>query len=293
MVNATMTERTPNLQPVPPEWMARQASRGPSSNRNLNDVYWQKGAHDANPGWIIVGPTAVPGADGRPLTRQAERWMRKGRVPLIEYSYTNRISPLTGHRETIETNEDRLTTEDRYYWLFANGGAHLFPIEQIVAHHWHINPPYGLTTDVFPQLREWEVPLPHWCGACATATVPLNSEEELVTHLLITHRQTLPQARDLIASYDVHERPRGTRGLVLRRKAAAVERENEGRQVEPSPDQPRSKLIVCDACGESFANGLEKARHVKGEHPSAKDKDSTSQPADAMNGQAESDGPDA
>lgn len=283
---AAVAERTPNLIPVPPEWLEKQGQRGPNTNRNINDCYWKKGPHDSDPGWIIVGPSAQPGPDGRPLTRHAEKWMRQGREPLVEYSFTNRVSPRTGQRETIETNADRLTTEDRYYWLFANGGAHLFPIEQIVAHHWHINPPFGLSTDAFPQLDEWEVPEAVWCGACAGEQAPRNSEEELVSHLLISHRMTLPQARDLIASYDIHSKPRGARGVTLRRKAQGIERQVEKQEQEAKPK--RARLIICDLCGEQFRDGLSKGRHMK-QHLG---REAASQPSDAMNGTAETEDSD-
>lgn len=282
MVSATLSESTPNLVPVPPDWLANQGQQGPSTNVNINDIYWKKGPRESDPGWIIIGPSAELGSDGRPLTRQAESWIRKGRTPLVELSYTNRVSQRTGRRETLEMNADRLGTPDRYYWLFRNGGASLFTIEQIVAHHWHITPPFGLSLEVFPQLKEWEVPDPFFCGACTAEAPPRNSEEELISHLIIGHRMTLPAARDLINSYDVHERPRAARGLTIRRKAQAFEQAAAAVSDQPSPDQPKSRLIVCDDCGESFADGLAKARHVKKGHEPA------SQPADAMNGPVES-----
>ena len=252
---------TPNLIPVPPDWMQRQSQRGPNANRNINDIYWAKSERDANPGWIIVGPSAVPGIDGRPLQRDAERWIRKGRTPLVDYSYTDRVSPLTGHRDTIETNADRLGTVSRYYWFFRNGGAPLFPIEQIVEHHWHINPPFGLSLDVFPQLREWEVPEPFWCGACASATVPFNSEEQLTIHMQITHRMELPRVRELIASYDVHVKPAGVRGLNLRRRAVEAERPPSEPVAAPAQDQPKGKLHICNKCGLSFKTAEEQSAH--------------------------------
>ena len=272
-------DRTPNLIPVPPSWAEHQGKKGPNTNRNINDIYWAKGVNDADPNWIIVGPSAQPGQDGRPLVRQAERWIRKGRTPLIEYSLTNRISPITGLRETIETNEDHLTTQDRYYWLFKNGGAKLFPIEQIVAHHWHITPPFGLTLDVFPQLQEWHVPEPFYCGACAGDQPPRNSEEELVSHLLIAHRMSLPQARDLLASYDVHQRPRGSKGLMLQRKAATIEADAPEPTIENSPDQPQATIFICAHCGKSCKTAAGKSAHERSGTCR------TSQPADANPGQ--------
>ena len=237
--------------PTEPEWLRRRHQQQPASaNRNINDIYWQKGPNEADPGWIIVGPSAVPGADGRPLTRQAEGWIRRGRTPLIEYSYTDRVSPRTGQRETIETNEDRLGTPDRYYWLFKNGGAHVFPIEQIVAHHWHINPPFGLPKSAFPQLEEWEVPEPRWCPACPGDKPPKNSDQEVVTHAMVDHRMTLQQANDLLPF--AKRAPSGKPGLSLRRKL----KEGDGNPSAASPDLPAARLHICHTCGESITGKL-------------------------------------
>lgn len=266
MVSAQLTNQTPDLVPVPPEWLRRQQEQAPASqNVNINDIYWQK-----PDGWIVVGPSAVPGSDGRPLTRQAEGLMRKGWTPLIQYSYTDRISSKTGQHETIETNADRLTTPDRYYWLFRNGGAHLFSIEQIVAHHWHIKPPFGLPREAFPQLDEWEVPLPYWCPACPGDRPNKNSEQEVVQHLMVEHRMTLVQARDLQQSTDgFKEPPMAASGLAIRRRVQKQEKEAEIRDTAVSPDQPQAKLIICDVCGEGpFPDGLAKARHMKS-HPAS------------------------
>jgi hypothetical protein len=227
-----------------------------ATNRNINPIYWKKNVREG--GWIIVGPGLE--------TAQAERWQKKGRTPLEKYSYTDRINPRTNVPFTIELVADRLGTSYRYYWLFKNDGAHLFPIEQIVAHHWHIEPPYGLPKSVFPQLEEYDVPEPYWCAACPGKSNPHNSEDELLTHAMITHRMTLVQARDLLPF--AHERPRD-RGAVLaiRKKVKAIEVEAEVRDKTPGPAPKR--LVICD-CGEPFANGLEKYRHQqRGECPSA------------------------
>jgi len=224
-----------------------------AQNRNINPIYWQKGD-----GWIITGPGLE--------TAQAERWRKKGRTPLLEYSLTDRTNPKSGLRETIEGNADRLATEYRYYWLFKNGGAHLFTIEQIVAHHWHIQPPYGLPLSVFPQLEEYDVPKPYWCAACPGKSNPMNSEEELLTHAMITHRMTLVQARDLIPFAQLAPKDRGPR-LAIRKKVKAIEAQAEERDRVPGPTPKR--IVVCE-CGAPFSNGLEKYRHQKkGECPSA------------------------
>ena len=252
-----MPVETPNLVPVTPQWMERHSSA--STARSINPIYWARADTEENAGWILVGPSAVIGNDGRPLTRQAEQWIRRGRKPLIEYSYTNEVSPKTGLRETIELGKDRLNTEYRWYWLFKNGGAHLFPIDQIVAHKWHITPPYGLSKDVFPQLKEWDVPDPKWCAACPGNTQPRNSDQELITHAMISHRMTEPQARDLL-KYAANP-PVGRSGLNIRRKAQAVEQKAEAAGVTtidmPSPEalvQPSKH--ICNFCAGEFPKGL-------------------------------------
>lgn len=255
MVTAHRIE-DPNIVPVPPEWLRRQHEQRPANaNRNINDIYWRK-----PDGWIVVGPSAVKGANGRPLTTQAEGLIRKGWEPLIDYSYTDRVSPVTGQRDTIEVSADRLGTEDRYYWLFANGGAHLFSIEQIVEHHWHIKPPFGLPKSVFPQLEEWEVPEPYFCPACPGERPPKNSTEQVTTHLMVEHRMTIQQARDLEqGSNGFRDRPAARTGLAIRRKAEQIERENEAAGIAegmPSPDQPKGKRNICNQCGEAITGKL-------------------------------------
>ena len=252
-----VTEVAPNIVPVTPEWMERNTTAG--SVRNINDIYWKRGPAENSPNWILVGPSAVQGPDGRPLTAQAESWMRKGRVPLIEYSYTDEVSPLTGKRETIETAKNRLNTEWRWYWFFKNGGAPLFPIDQIVTYKWHIKPPYGLDKSVFPQLQEYDVPDPLWCAACPGTRPPFNTKEELKTHLMVSHRMTEPQAREM---FEFAARPPvGDAGLNIRRKAQRIETKAEAAGIAPL-DMPSPEAIVhatkhiCNFCGSEFPKGL-------------------------------------
>lgn len=240
--------------PVPPDWMERRTAQRPAqTNRNINDIYWRK-----PDGWIVTGPSAVPGPDGRPLTRQAESLMRKGWTPLIEYSYTDKVSPKTGQRETLDPSKDdgdRLGTPDRYFWLFRNGGAHLFSIEQIVAHHWHITPPFGLSKTVFPQLSEWDVPDPYWCPACAGERPPKNSPEEVVRHLMIQHSQTLVQVRDLQqATHDFRDKPIGAAGLAIRRRVEASEAASEH---EETADETQARLASTRRQPRGASSGVE------------------------------------
>ena len=254
MVSANIDPATTSSTPAAPDWVRRREEQRPAAtNRNIHDIYWRK-----PDGWIVVGPSAIPGPDGRPITRQAETLIRKGWTPLIEYSFTDKVSTKTGQRETLDPSKDdgdRLGTPDRYYWLFKNGGAKLFTIEQIVAHHWHINPPFGLPLSAFPQLEEYEVPEAFWCPACAGVRPPKNSIEEVVTHLMVQHQQSLVQVRDLQrATNDFRDQPAGASGIAIRRK---VQKHEEAMETAPvSPDQPKANLRICNNCGEAIKGRL-------------------------------------
>lgn len=250
MVAEAPNRPTPGL--VAPDWLRRQQEQRPASNNvNINDIYWRK-----PDGYIVVGPSAIPGPDGRPLTSQAEAKMRRGWEPLIEFSYTNRISSKTQQRETIEVTQDRLGTPDWAYWLFANGGAHLFTIDQIVESHWHLKPPYYLAgtraEDVFPQLAEWDVPEAYWCPACSADRPPKNSEEQVSTHLIVNHSMTSVQVSDLYDQTHGFKAPgRSSSGLNLRRKVQASEKRAEQQRSAPSPElQARPSVQICNNCGE-------------------------------------------
>ena len=118
------------------------------------------------------------------------------------------------------------------------------------------------SSTVFPQLDEWDVPDPLWCAACPGTRAPKNTVEELVTHAMIAHRMTEPQARDLLKYAD--QPPVGPSGLNIRRKAQRIERVAEAEDISPismpSPDLAVSPHI-CNFCGDDFPKGL--TQHMK------------------------------
>lgn len=218
-----------------------------SQNRNIPNCYWRK-----EDGWIVVG--------AGPDTAQGKRWKDGGREPLVSLSITDRFSPKTNLPERIEYAEDKLATEP-YYWLFQNGGAKEFTIQQIVEHHWHITPPYGLSTDVFPQLKEWDVPDPLWCHVCPAGKPPFNSIPQIIQHGQIAHKMSRPEVQSLLET--AKEKPLGTGGLapVLRRKdespKAKAERKAFAKEaVKEAGDATKSNLNVCHACGNEIEGKL-------------------------------------
>ena len=225
-----------------------------SENRNIPNCYWRRGPRESNPGYIIVG-------DGEE-TRQADRWKRKGRTPLPQYSLTDRKSPKTGAPEPIEYSEDSLDRE-RYYWFFKNGGAKEFPVEQIVEYKWHINPPYGLSVDAFPQLADYILPEPLWCQVCPPSKPPFNSAAQVVQHGMISHKLSLPDAKALLEDAD---KPPAVGGLApaIRRKdemtaEKVAERKRRGEKLAAEVGDIKvadPKRTICNSCGIEIAGRL-------------------------------------
>ena len=76
--------------------------------------------------------------------------------------------------------------------------------------------------------------------------------------------------RDLqTATNNFTDKPRGSAGVAIRKKAQAIEKASEAINyspaAEPSPDLPAPRLNVCNACGERIegTDGFAKARHNK------------------------------
>ena len=240
---------TPVLEPQSPYKKAIPRS----DNRNIPNCYWRKGPSETNPGWIIVGAGEE--------TRQADGWKKKGREALPQYSLTDRVSPKTNQPEPIEYAEDNLG-RDRYYWFFKNGGAKEFTVEQIVEHKWHVNPPYGMTVDAFPQLANYELPSPLWCAVCAPTKPPFNSPAQLVQHGMVSHKLQLPEAKALLEN--AQEPPKaGGLAPVIRKKSEATPEKEAARKAfaekaaEGVGDMEVTRALqICNSCGEKIEGKL-------------------------------------
>lgn len=228
---------------------------GASQNININQMYWRMGLKESRPGWLIVGPG--------PETSQATRWEKGGREPLPHLSVTDRVSGKTGIPERIEQNADKLATS-KFYWLFVNGGAKEFPIEQIVALHWHIDPPFEMTTDVFPQLKKWNVPEPLWCHICPAGRAFHNSPAQLIVHGQISHSLNRKDAQALLET--AREKPAGTGGLapVLTRKSESPEEVAERKAFAADAIEEAGDINVssrgrniCDSCGTEYDGDMD------------------------------------
>lgn len=131
----------------------RAAARG-----EIPGIYWRR-----RDGWIVFGPGLG--------TAQAETWRGKGYEALPEYG---KQPYRDEHRQP-------------YRLILQAGGSHEFPIEQIVQHHWHDAPPYGLSKKSFPQLKQYQIPEPVYCDEC-TPERRFAFAKHLRRHAQIAHK---------------------------------------------------------------------------------------------------------
>lgn len=120
--------------------------------------YWRKPN-----GWICAAPYF-----GDDLRAQIER----GMVPLTQYGKFP--------RKTASWD----TFLDEFRQIFRAGGAHEFPLDQILQNGWHRKPPFPGVT--FPQLQGVEI-VEYECAICKKKYL---SEHNLASHQSIAHKET-------------------------------------------------------------------------------------------------------
>ncbi len=104
-------------------------------------------------GWIVTGPGgATP--TGKRNVGAYSKYVQRGLKPITNYGPAPIPSQVYGMRPG-----------SAFVPIFEGGGAREFPVSQILAHKWHINPPiHGL---VFPQIEEAGEEVLHFmCDDC-------------------------------------------------------------------------------------------------------------------------------
>jgi len=184
-----------------------------------NFIYWR-----LPNGWISYGPA------------HADEWQRRtviGHVPLPQYGqfpYARKATDANGQRWDAKAEPWRM--------FFQRGGVKELCLEQIIAHNWHIRPPYREV--VFPQLEGvyYET---YECPDC-TRSVFTSLEEGYAPFVLNTHlRMGHGWSRAEVAEYGREL------GLKFRRARHA----QEPRKVETpalTEDVDRDEKFKC-ACG--------------------------------------------
>ena len=189
-------------------------------------VYWRR-----PDGWLIAGP-------GWP--QEYTKRIRNGWQHLSQYG------SFTPGRQSVDARGIPFdAAHEGWRVLFQKGGAKEFPLEQIVAHGWHIRPPYREVS--FPQLEGVEIEVMD-CPECEC--MPFYMPRDLATHLRIRHDY---RRQDIVALGDeagINFRSQGrpawmTEGGVLEQAGAE--------QVTEAEAPPRAQEYVCGIDGCTWA----------------------------------------
>lgn len=163
---------TPTVNPgVLNEFFGSQADDSGTSGKSGKWCYWKKaetfvdGVPAPDAGWIIVAP-AWPS--------ETMRQLDKGMTPLRRY----------GEFTLNQAQENWRVHHESFRRIFQLGGAHEFPVEQIVQFNWHRRPPYRGVT--FNQLTGIEIP-DFACPVCPNRHFA--TAENLQSHERVMHSE--------------------------------------------------------------------------------------------------------
>ena len=115
-------------------------------------------------GWIVTAPTSKG---------NREDYEYKGFQLLNQYGQFKNVSDVT--HEVDNNGVGWNSFQEPWRLLFQRGGAKEFPIEQIIAYHWHIKPPYREVT--FPQLDGVQI-YDLFCPECENGVFSSRNEME-------------------------------------------------------------------------------------------------------------------
>lgn len=239
--------------------------------------YYRRGDN----GWIVTAPVW-------PSFREDMEF--KGNVYLSRYGrFVNDVGP----KQRDTRGQLFSVTEEPWRLIFQHGGAKEFPVSQIVAHRWHIRPPYQ--DIVFPQLEGVTI-YDFQCPECERGIFS-STDEEQAAFMLRQHLTSRVNDQHVYQPKDIKELG-DELGVDLSRSRTMrkVQRTVHGPQVgvvqekpvdtAATPDVERSQGYACTACGwaplKTSKNPGSSLRfhllHCKGKPPRA-DEDESENPA--------------
>lgn len=147
-------------------------------------------------GWISIGSLTPANRD---------HYEQKGFTYLVRYGQFRNDGDITGRGSATEKDARGAPWNpvlEPWRMFFQKGGAKEFPVEQIIAYHWHLRPPYREVT--FPQLKGIAI-TDYFCPECDkgifSALTPAEAAQSLRTHLTTgidrTHSYTAQDLRQL------------------------------------------------------------------------------------------------
>ena len=202
------------------------------------EVHGEKGLHGYyrnKAGWIVIQSTT-------PANKEATVY--KGGEFLIRYGeFANGTS---GGKPKEKDDRGFLWNPADEPWrlIFQRGGAREFPVDQVLAYHWHLNPPYREVT--FPQIEDIDV-TDYFCPECDKGIFShpeaLEAADMLKIHLTSgIDRRHEYRTEDLTALGD-------------REGIDFFSRSISRRSVR------REEAHTCDECGASFGKAIALAGH--------------------------------
>lgn len=209
--------------------------------------YYRRGDN----GWIITGPV---------WQSFRNDFAYKGFTYLPQYGAAPLDMP--GNKTTRDVNGRLFSmVEEPFRLIFQKGGVHEFPVSQIIAYRWHVQPPYREVK--FPQLEGVEI-TDLFCPECEKGIFSSTNEQEAV-EMLRVHLTTTTNPAHSYRPEDL--RALGTE-LSIDFFAPRRRRNNRDRTVEEPPELESEDLTTnteygCQACGAVFPTRGERMRHGK------------------------------
>ena len=161
---ASKVQDAPSLFPEPVEF-------APPPGRGLHGYYRKPD------GWIVVAATTPSNRSG---------YEYKGFTFLPQYGeFANGTNELTAKQNARDDRGNPWNPAiEPWRLIFQRDGASAFPIDQIIAFHWHLQPPYKEVK--FPQLEGVDItvyPCPECDRGVFSSINPLEASGQLRTHL--------------------------------------------------------------------------------------------------------------
>ena len=159
--------------------------------RGSNRLY--DGSPDPRAGWLIIAPTHNTFRDDLEY---------KGCVFLRQYGQFRSGTTGGAPREQDARGNPWNPAMEQWRLLFQRGGAHEFPISQIIAYHWHLVPPYREAE--FPQLADKAI-TDFQCPECERPTYFSSLSEREAAEQLRNHLMSKVNARHSYGLKDIME----------------------------------------------------------------------------------------
>ena len=209
-------------------------------------------------GWIVTGPTTKGNRDD---------FEYMGHEFLGRYGQFKNVDDLTHEVDT--RNAPWNSYKEPWRVLFQRGGAKEFPIDQIIAYHWHLKPPYRQAE--FPQIEGVKIH-DFFCPECDNGIFSSTNEREAARML----RQHLMSRSNEAHNYRVEDLQKlGQEWGIDLMQPAGARSVRRSQVVEDAPDLEGTDSggfsdvdtgFRCNECSAEFETAKALGGHKMGAH---------------------------